>query len=115
MKLIRHANARPQKITPLKLRAKLESLASGHDIAVTATVIAIAANNFFRVDVMQNFFLKLIKKLRRLHTTETEVIAAGVNVALAARAEHVARAILVRAEERTAALHALRLVVAGIV
>ena len=45
----------------------------------------------------------------RFHAAEAEVIARGAHLALAARADHVARAVLVGAEERAAAVHALLL------
>src|SRR5450755_2117172 len=54
-------------------------------------------------------------KSRRLHAAEADVITAGVNVPFAARSHHVTGAILIRAEERTAAMHPLGLVIAGIV
>src|SRR5262249_30176288 len=47
------------------------------------------------------------ESLRRAHATEPDVGRARVHAALAAAAGHVARAELVAAQERTAALHAL--------
>src|SRR6266704_1811544 len=46
----------------------------------------------------------------RSHATEAEMIRAGVDLAFAARADDVARAILVVAKKRAAAMHALLLV-----
>ena len=43
------------------------------------------------------------------HAAEAEMVRAGADFALAARADHVARAVLIGAEERAAAVHALLL------
>src|SRR6516165_8712283 len=45
----------------------------------------------------------------RHHRAKTEMVRARIDIALAARADHVARAVLVRAEERSAAMDLLRL------
>ncbi len=42
------------------------------------------------------------------HQAEPEMVRAGADVALAARADHVARAVLIGAQERSAAMDALR-------
>src|SRR6202008_3742566 len=48
-------------------------------------------------------------------TAKSDVIVAGVDIPFAASAHHVTRTILVRAEKRSAALHTLRRVIAGII
>src|SRR5436190_2076549 len=44
---------------------------------------------------------------RLFHASEAQIVRAGAGLALAARADHVARAVLIGAEKRSAALHFL--------
>src|SRR6185369_4941089 len=49
--------------------------------------------------------LVVVRMRRRHHGSESQVVRSGADLSLAARADHVARAVLIGAEERSAALH----------